>query len=144
MDNYNFSMEKVLEWRSTIEKEKMEGFARLQNQIKHEKDKLAELKVDVKDARLNSMREINIYKLQQYNIYIQSIESKIEKKEEKIEKLRQALEEERLELISAQKDRNIMEKLKEKDFSKYKKNMNDLEQKELDEIAVLRHNSQVF
>lgn len=139
MNNYNFSMEKILEWRSTIEKEKMESFGRIQKQIRYEKARLAEFKLEVKDARLKSMKEINIHKLQQYNVYIQSIEEKIILKEKSILNLRQALENERLELISAQKDRSVMEKLKEKDLSKYKKNIKALEQKELDEIAVLRH-----
>lgn len=141
MNNYNFSMEKILEWRSTIEKEKMETFGKLQDDLKREKEQLSNLKREVKDARHKSMDELNIYKLQQYNLYIQSIEDRIGIQEKNIQELRQAIEDKRLELVSAQKDRSIMEKLKEKDFSLYKKNIKALEQKELDEIAVLRHKS---
>lgn len=139
MNNYNFSMEKILEWRSDIEKEKMESFGRLQRSLKEEQDKLKELLLEIQEAKLNSMSQMDIYKLQQYNRYKESIEEKIIYQEKAILELKNSLEDNRLELITAQKDRSIMEKLKERDFSNYKKNIDYQEQKELDEIAVLRY-----
>ena len=139
MNNYNFSMEKILEWRSTIEKDKMEGFGRLRRDLKLEQDRLLDLALEIQDTKLKSMKEIDIYKLQQYNLYRERIEEKIDMQKRKIEDIIKAIEIKRLELVEAQKDRSIMEKLKEKDKDKYKKKLVLQEQKELDEVAVLRH-----
>ena len=44
-----------------------------------------------------------------------------------------------MELVDAQKDRKIMEKLKEKDYENYKEKENLEEQKFLDEISVVKY-----
>lgn len=132
-------MERILEWRSTIEKDKMEGFGRLQRDLKLAQDRLLELVLEIQDSKSKSMKETDIYKLRQYNLYRERIESKIALQEDKIEDILKAIDVKRLELIGAQKDRSIMEKLKEKDKDKYKKKVVLQEQKELDEVAVLRH-----
>jgi flagellar FliJ protein len=71
-------------------------------------------------------------------LYKQIIEDKIENQIEIIDKKSEELEERRLELVSAQKDRKIMEKLKEKDYISYLDNVRAAEQKQLDEMAVLK------
>ena len=48
------------------------------------------------------------------------------------------LEAMRLELVEAQKDRKIMEKLKERDYTDYQNEVKAVEQKQLDEMAVLK------
>lgn len=139
MNNYNFSMEKILEWRSTIEKDKMEVFGKSHRSLKREQDILSKHILEIEDTNIKSMEEKDIYKLRQYNLYKENLEAKIQSQEKKILEIKIALEAQRLELILAQKDRSVMEKLREKDFHAYKKNVQAVEQKEIDEIAVLRH-----
>jgi flagellar FliJ protein len=55
-----------------------------------------------------------------------------------IEKKSEELEAMRLELVEAQKDRKIMEKLKERDYTDYQNEVKAVEQKQLDEMAVLK------
>lgn len=138
MKSYNFSMERVLGWRETLEKNCMEKFALLQNELLHEKLILTNLSKDYETLKEKGLKYININELVQLQLYKQNIEDKILHQNVVILNLSNSLEEIRLELISAQKDRKIMEKLKERDFSNYQDDMRATEQKELDEMAVLR------
>jgi flagellar FliJ protein len=138
MKSYNFSMEKVLEWRENLEKGSMEKFAVIQNELSQEKSILANLQREYETIKEKFLKYKNVNELKQMQLYKQIIEDKIENQIEAINKKSEELEERRLELISAQKDRKIMEKLKEKDYLTYLDNVRATEQKELDEMAVLK------
>lgn len=138
MKSYNFSMEKVLEWRENLEKGSMEKFAVIQNELSQEKSTLANLQREYETIKEKFLKYKNVNELKQMQLYKQIIEDKIENQIEAINKKSEELEERRLELISAQKDRKIMEKLKEKDYLTYLDNVRATEQKELDEMAVLK------
>ena len=81
----------------------------------------------------------NINDLKQQYLFKQSVEQKIKEILKLIEQTKTKLEKLRLDLLEAQKNRKIMEKLKEKDYIEYKENLMLEEQKELDEIAVFRY-----
>lgn len=140
VNSYNFSMERVLELRANKEKTIMERFASVQNELLEYKSMLANLIKEYEDFKIKSLKYINIYELKQQLLYKQSMEEKIKEKNEIIRKIREQREQLRFELIIAQKDRKIMENLREKDFDIYRENINALEQKELDEMAILKFN----
>lgn len=140
VNSYNFSMERVLEVRSNKEKGIMEVFAKVQNELQKQKLILTNLVKDYELFKISGLKGINIYELKQQSLYKQSIEEQIEQINYEIAKTNQQLEQIRSELVTAQKDRKIMEKLKEKDFYNYKENIKALEQKELDEMAILKFN----
>lgn len=131
-------MEKVLEWREDLEKTSMEKFATAQNDLYQEKLVLDNLIKEYEVAKEKTLRYKNINEMKQLQLYKQNIEDNIEYQISIIEKKTIALEKLRLELVAAQKDRKIMEKLKEKDFNSYQDNMRQEEQKFLDEMAVLK------
>lgn len=140
MKAYKFSMEKILEWRTDTEKTTMEEFATLQNDLQLEKLVLNGLQRQYAKSKENDLRNYNVNELVHQQLYVQAIEEKIEEQTQIIYTKKDLVEESRLELIAAQKDRKIMENLKEKDESNYLENAKNMEQKELDEMAVLRFN----
>lgn len=140
MKSYSFSLEKVLEWKENNEKNIMEEFAILQNEFQHEKSKLNILIQEYEETKNKGTKYKNIHELQQQDLYKRLLEDKIQGQEEVVNIASQKLEEVRLRLVAAQKERKIMEKLKEKDFNIYKKTMDSIEQKQLDEMAVLNYN----
>ena len=93
-------------------------------------------KIKKKILKLSSIQELK----RQY-LFKQKIEERIEKQIELIEKTKEELEVLRQELLEAQKDRKIMENLKERDYNSYKEELMRIEQKELDEVAVLRYDT---
>ena len=139
MKSYKFSMESILNLRENKEKSTMENLAKVQNQLEIQKDILKDLIMEEEKIKSNCTKLKDIHELRHHNLYKEEIEEKISKQDELIDKTNIKLEEVRRELIEAQKERKIMEKLKEKDMDNYINNMRQVEQKELDEIAVLKY-----
>ncbi|WFA07897.1 flagellar export protein FliJ [Tissierella sp. Yu-01] len=138
MKAYSFSMEKVLEWRESLEKSSMEKFAVSQNELNQEKMILNNLTKEYEVVKEKTLRCKSISELRQLQLYKSDLEDRIENQHEIIERKTKELEDIRQELVSAQKDRKIMEKLKERDYSNYLEKVNSDEQKFLDEMAVLK------
>ena len=138
MKPYSFSMESVLEWRESIEKTSMEKYAAAQYELKHEIQVLEHLNKENEQIKEKSLSCKNIVEIRHLQLYKQTIDERIEAQIEIVEIKKDELENLRLDLIHAQKDRKIMEKLKEKDFSNYNEESKREDQKNLDEIAVLK------
>lgn len=141
MKPYKFSMEKILNLREDLEKDKMEKMVTVQNELQVQKEALQQLLDEGEKIDKERKTFSNIQDLKQKSLYKSKIKKEIEKQDEIIATTKKTLEEKRLDLIEAQKDRKIMEKLKEKDYEEYRLNAQIEEQKELDEIAVLKYNN---
>ena len=133
-------MEKILNLRETKEKDIVENMGKIQNKLKMQRDVLDELKDDA--DKLNKTGFQNILDLQYQNLCKSKIREDIDIQTQIIDEISLMLEETRRDLIEAQKDRKVMEKLKEKDKDKYYEKIRYEEQRELDEIAVLKFNSE--
>lgn len=139
MSKYNFSMEKILDLRVNKEKDVMSKFATLQNELQQQKLVHSKLENQMDTLNKEGYNSLDVNQLRFNNLYKQNLENQIDVQKQRIEETSNELEDMRLDLISAQKDRKIMEKLKEKDFTLYKNNLKAMEQKELDEMAIQRH-----
>lgn len=138
MENYIFSMEKVLDYREDIEKLKREEFAKINLEISQVEAEIAKINIELKEINEKIFKIQNANELFQIQLYREALEEKLEIQKLRLSEKRKALEDKRKELTKAQADRKVMEKLKEKDYSQfvYKKNLK--EQKELDEFSVMR------
>ena len=116
----------------------MEKYAAAQYELKHEIQVLEHLNKENEQIKEKSLSCRNIVEIRHLQLYKQTIDERIEAQIEIVEIKKDELEKLRLELIHAQKDRKIMEKLKEKDFSNYNEESKREDQKNLDEIAVLK------
>ncbi len=138
MRGYKFSLEKVLEWRENSEKDTAKVFASIQNELQYQQNGLNSLRLEDENIKKKILSLNNINELKQQYLFKQSIEEKIERQILLIDETSKKLEKQRLELLEAQKNRKIMEKLKEKDYNTYREDILYEEQKELDEMAVLK------
>ncbi|TFZ39920.1 flagellar export protein FliJ [Soehngenia longivitae] len=138
MENYIFSMEKVLDYREDIEKLKREEFAKINLEISQLEIEIAKINIELKEINEKIFKIQNANELFQMQLYREALEEKLEIQKLLLSEKRKALEDKRVELTKAQADKKIMEKLKEKDYSQfmYKKNLK--EQKELDEFSVMK------
>ena len=139
MKSYQFSMERVLELRSNHEKTWMEKFATLQNEFIHQKTILNEFQTELINYKMKLSKCKKIQDLRQLYLCKEVLEMKIQEQEKHVEEASKNLEKGRINLVNAQKDRKIMEKLKEKDYESYQENIKSIEQKDLDEMAVLKY-----
>ena len=141
MEKYKFSLEKVLEWRMDNEKDVARKYSTLQSELQYQKTALNNLRLEDQYIK-NKILKLNIiHELKQQYLFKQTVEEKIEKQLRLIDETNEEIEKIRLELLEAQKNRKIMEKLKERDYTSYKENLMYLEQKELDEMAVLKYDA---
>lgn len=140
MRNYNFSMESILDLRERTEKEEMEVMARIQNKLEREKMEKSKLEEERSSSLGEKARCRNFEQVRYYDLYIDKLLVEIRGKDDKIEEMQEELDLQRSKLVEAQKDRKIMEKLREKEYEKHVEEIQRREQMELDEIAVLKFN----
>ncbi len=141
MKNYKFSLQSVLEIRDSKEKNALEEFVSAQNRLEEEDRKKREL-IDKLDSKLQkSIASKNIQDLIMDSLYRGDLETRIRYQNKIIVEKTKELEKVREKLRAAQKDKKIIEKLKEKDLNEYKTEIQKKKQDEIDEFAVLRFKS---
>ncbi|SIO26884.1 flagellar FliJ protein [Carnobacterium alterfunditum] len=137
MANYTFSMEKVLDWRSDTEEEKKKNLAQVQqNKLQQETilQRLIGENIKIKNDSLTTSR---IDVLRRQNLYKDMIDEKIIHQKNVVNKAEKNVEVARIALMEAHKDRKVMEKLREKEYTFTMEQEKQDEQKQLDEMAAL-------
>ena len=142
MRGYKFPLEDILNLREDKEQNVMEEMSQIQNTLLAQQKDLMELEEEISSIGNNSYKTIQ--ELRYQSVYKSNLKEKVQEQNERIIQTGEELEESRQELIEAQKDRKVMEKLKEEDKEKYEKETRRIEQNELDEIAVLKFNATNF
>ena len=77
--------------------------------------------------------------LRAYSDYLKGLEDQIARIEKAVDRCRRVVNEKRTALLTKTKECKMIEKLKEKDLQKWKEKQRLLEQKALDETAIMRH-----
>ncbi|EDP69244.1 hypothetical protein CAT7_09390 [Carnobacterium sp. AT7] len=137
MTKYQFSMEKVLDWRSDTEEEKKKNLVQVQQSKQQQETILRRLideNIKIKNDSLSTNR---IDVLRRQNLYKDMIDEKIIHQKNVVNKAEKEVEVARIELMEAHKDRKVMEKLKEKEYTLTMEQEKQEEQKQLDEMATL-------
>lgn len=137
MAKYQFSMEKVLDWRSDTEEEKKKNLIQVQQSKQQQETILRRLideNIKIKNDSLSTNR---IDVLRRQNLYKDMIDEKIIHQKNVVNKAEKEVEVARIELMEAHKERKVMEKLKEKEYTLTMEQEKQEEQKQLDEMATL-------
>ncbi|MCT4595581.1 MAG: flagellar export protein FliJ [Anaeromicrobium sp.] len=123
MSGFKFKYENIIQIKERMEESAKGRLAGAQRELDIEKNKLNSL-VDEKNNCIgvinNRVKEgTNVTFLQQYNSYMNSLSTNIEKKEKDIQVCKSRVNEKREELVRAVKEKKIMEKFKEKEREKF-------------------------
>lgn len=137
-----FKLQQVLDYRINIEEKILHEFSeqkrclaleefRLKNLIEERINSIGELK---------KMRNVAVHSddIALYVSYIERTRAEEEKQKKVIISLKERLENKRKELVEAVKRRKVMERLKEKHKEEFEKDMREMEQRNSDEMTVLR------
>jgi len=135
--NYTFSMEKVLDWRSDTEEEKKKQLGQVQQNKQQQETLLQRLISENIKIKNDSLTTLRIDVLRRQNLYKDMIDEKIIHQKNIVHKAEKDVEVARVELMEAHKDRKVMEKLKEKEYTFTMEQAKQEEQKQLDEMATL-------
>lgn len=142
MRKYAFKLQKVLDFRETRERLAQENLAEATRE--HLKGQAALDEMKARKARL--LRDIGeaedgLVNLRQVRLcldYLRFLLQKIDHKTDEVLALAQVVEQRREELIETSRDKETIEKVKERDFAEYVALMRTLEQKFIDDVATTK------
>jgi len=141
---FKYDLTAVLKVREIKERKEQEKFAEKNQAYVNEKEQEAKLAAE-KRGKEEDLRNVfrkgpisDFSKVMRRRAHLDVLKDDLDQQVEKVIEASKKLEEQRVHLVEAMKDKKIMEKHKEKKLEEYKKIMNDLETKFMDEIATQR------
>ena len=140
---FKFRYEALLGYRRHLKEKAEIEYAQTKQQLRRLRDELVEYQAELQEARDDLARTLkektDSMSMKNYTQYISALKIWIALKEAEIAKSEKLVAEKLENLLNKTKKFKIIEKLKEKDFQKWKNKLNILEQKQLSEVGVLRH-----
>lgn len=135
MKRFQFNLEPVLSLRKKKEDEKLKSFSLVAGEINQIRNSIREneKQIEFLTEDSDSLRGASLRDYQLHQGYIRSLITRNENLESNIEDKKPELDAKRAELILAQKDRKILEILKENQYKAYKKLYFKKEKFELEE-----------
>lgn len=144
MAKFIFNMQGLLNIKEKLEEQTKTEYGKALAKLEQEKSILLNLKNKKQENILSFRESINKGVKPNYidniNKYISFIDKKIEEQMQNINKAKEIVEEKRLALLEAMKERKVLEALKEKEKENYFKEELKNEQKIIDEIVSYKYN----
>jgi flagellar FliJ protein len=140
---FKFRYESLLSYREHLKEKAAVEFSRAQSAVRKINEKIISYSDEVTkvndDLEKNMRDTMSSNDIINYSEFINALLIRIEMK--KIERLKaeQELFQKRKNLLEKSRQCKVFEKLKEKDFEKWHHDQNQLELKEINEAAVIRH-----
>lgn len=145
MMGYNFKLEKVLNYKETMEDFKKAEYGDVNQKLNKEEQILFDYnlrKQNLVNDKTNSSGKTNIASLKLYNNYLQDISKNIEKQEDIVDETKEELAKVKEELMVAMQEKKSFEKLKEKDYIEFIDESKKKEDKIIDGIVTFNINTQ--
>ena len=144
MAKFVFNMQGLLNIKEKLEEQSKTEYGKALNKLEKEKNILLNLENSKKQNIVNFRESINKGVKPNYikniNQFISLIDKKIEEQIENINKAEEIVEQKRLILLNAMKERKVFEALKEKEKENYFREELKKEQKIIDEIVSYKYN----
>jgi len=136
-----FSLQKVLDLRRQQEEKAKETLAMARKRYQEQSQVVQEILEERVRARqsLGEKKEMTQADIWLYNLYRDRLNLDLVQAEEKLSKLSRDINQKRQELIEKSKQKKILERLKHNRKVKFDHEQQQEEQKEFDEMAVLRY-----
>jgi len=140
---FSFRLDQVLRHRASIRDLKEREFAEVEAQLLREEQILGDLK-RMQGEMLDSLARIQASQFETlerelYAQYLGWLSSEVDREKQAISDIRLLLEEKRKNLVSALQEHRVVERLKERQFESYSKDLERDNQGVLDEIASGAH-----
>ncbi|HOE79722.1 MAG TPA: flagellar export protein FliJ [Smithellaceae bacterium] len=139
---FKFKLQSVLDYRLNIEEKILNEFSELKRELDRLKAMLEELKSERENmvAGLRNMQSqtIKAHDISSILVYVERLRESEKQQNQVILQTIEAVDQKRKDLVEAVKNRKIMENLKDKQKEEYIKDVNDTEQKDSDEMSVLK------
>ena len=137
-----FKLQSILDYRKNIEEKILGEFSEKKRRLEAEEQRLNNLIMErlnlIDELRKMQSRSLHADEIASYISYIEQLRDYEEKQKKVITDVQEQVEAVRKELIEAVRKEKVMEKLKERHAEEYEGVMRAMEQKNTDEMAVLR------
>ncbi|WP_425449191.1 flagellar export protein FliJ [Dethiothermospora halolimnae] len=138
MKKFDFRLQKILEYKETIEQTKKTQYSREKRILDKEEDKLNEYvnkKKHISDERNEKIGRTTVGYLKNSNSYLHEINKAIKKQKKVVDNQKNNLYKAKQKLIESVKDKKSIEKLKEKDYENFLYLQRKEEEKVVDQIV---------
>jgi len=140
--DFQFSLQKLLEVRERLEQQAAAKLGHLQLLEAEARKRLA-LKEDERERQLQAWREKNqgeldISELEAYQRWLEALAEAISQQRALIDQLKESVKQQTEEFLATRRKREMLEKIREKEYAEFRKEMQGREQRELDDIAATR------
>jgi flagellar FliJ protein len=144
---FKFKLQVPLNYRKRLEEQERIAFAKAMNEVNAEEDKLIELKkkyMELGKEYTNFCEGTpDIESIRLFGPYIKRLKFEERQQVNRIEDKKNAVEKRREILVTAMKNRKVLERLKEKKHSDYLVKERLREQKSVDEISSTRYSTRM-
>ena len=141
---YNFSLQNVLDWRNDQENEAKLNLTQIKNNLNKEENYLQQLIYENVQLKEKAALTRKVDLMRQQDLYKEVLDEKIIQQklivEQKMNEMKKAEEA----LLSAHKDKKVMEKLKEKEYETYMETLQIEEQKQIDEFSTITFGREAY
>lgn len=139
---FKFKLQSVLEYRMNVEEKILNEFSDLKRDLEEKKAVLNKLIIDRKNL-MDELRTMQRAAMRADDIatlvgYVENNRKLEEQQNNIIHQAVEQMESKRQELMEAVRNRKVMENLRDKHAEEYQKNINELEQKNSDEMSMLK------
>lgn len=145
MSGYKFKLQRVLDYKETLEELKKSEYGTAIQKLNEEKEILSNY-ISKKSEIIKQFNtiddKINIGSFRTYNNYISEITNRIKKQEENVMYAEREAIKIQEELLEAMKEKKSFEKLKEKDYREFILEEKREEEKIMDQIVTFNTNTQ--
>ncbi len=142
MAGYKYKLQNILNLKENIEKDKKNQFGAAMQRLETEKERLTEFEKELSDYKERFADEtsagIPVNQLKLLMDYVEYYKRSISNQKVKIKMAEDYVEECRLELIEASKDKKMLEKLKSVDFQNYQYGEQKKEDKLVDDLVTFK------
>lgn len=147
MKKFKYKMETLLKLKENLEKQLKIEFINMKNCLTEEKEKLNKLnqRYHKYESLLikNLKNELNITDINSHKNSLVFINKKINEQEELINEIEEDLEKIIKNLIQIIKEKKVLEKLKDKEYEKYKIELKKEEDKEIDDFISFKYGNSI-
>ena len=144
MKKFNFRLETVLKLKEKALSDKLLELAKITKILQEEEEKLGSIKTRMEEINNNLIEsfngsDINIIEIQTSKGFLIKLGNEAKNQKELLKQINRAIQERQKEVQEALKEKNILEKLKEKQSKKHYDEFMYKEAVELDDIAISRY-----
>lgn len=139
---FKFKLQSVLEYRLNVEEKILNEFSDTKRHLEEQKAVLKAL-INERESLMDDLRSMQRAPMKADDIaailgYVENLREREKVQKNIIHQAKEAVEQKRKELVEAVKNRKVMENLRDKHAEEYLKNLNETEQKNSDEMSVLK------